>query len=400
MATKTGIGFSIRTDSFIAGAEAAAKAIAQIQPHKLHFVLCFCSGKHTPYEFLAGVRSKTGTAQLIGGSAFGVFTNNDLGYEGYEANVSVFSSDTISFQIFSQGDLDKDAYAAGTALADDINKKRKGDEKGLLVFYDSARQSNPPMLNFGTPLFKALEGRIDPSITCAGGGLLSNMQLTNCFQFYNDQVLTQHVLAVVISGDCNFYTTIIHGCQPASSYKKITRAEGPVVYEIENRPAVEVIDELLGSKTIKWSDFAFFVTLGLNKGDKFGDFNEEDYVNKLCLAIDEKEKALIMFEPDLKAGDEVQLMARSINLEYVQKSIQNLQKKVEGKNPLFYFYIDCGGRTKSYAGGELEDVEEVQKVIGDSVPFMGFYSGVEIAKVGNHLQPLDWTGVLCLLTEN
>ncbi len=400
MSTRTGVGFSIKTDSFAAGQECAALAIKQAETEVLSQAIIFCSGKHDPENFLAGVRSHTGNTPLIGGAAMGVFTNSELSYEGYEASVTVFSSQTIQFQVFSQPDLDKDEYAAGAAIAVQIKAASTGKDKGLLVFYDTIKQADPPMLNFATPLFTAIEERIDPAICCAGAGIVGDLKLTTCFQFFNDKVLKQHVLALLISGDCMMYSTIMHGCKPGSSYKMITRAEGPVIYEIDNRPAIDVIDELFGPvHKVPWNEFPFFVTLGLNRGEKFGEFNEADYANRLCLAIDTDKKALIMFEPDLKAGDEVQLMHRSINLEYIQTGIDLLKNKTGRKKPLFYFYINCGGRAKPFAGGELEDVDEVQKIIAGEVPLMGFYSGVEVAKLGKHLQALDWTGVLCLLTE-
>ncbi len=400
MATKTGIGFSKKTGSFEAGAEASLNAITSIASSALNIVIVFCSGKHDPQLFLDGVRSNTADTPLIGGAAMGIFTNHELSYEGYEASVTVLSSDSIRFNIFSQPGLDKSEYAAGAAIGDQVNALAAGNAKGLLVFYDSIKQASPPMLNFATPLFEAIEAKIDPDICCAGAGIVGDLKLTTCFQFFNDKVLKQHVLALLISGDCNMYNTIMHGCKPGSSYKTITRAEGPVVYEIDNRPAIDVIDELFGADhKVPWNEFPFFVTLGLNRGDKYGEFNEADYANRLCLAIDPDKKALVMFEPDLKAGDEIQLMHRSINLEYIHTGIDILKKKSAGKKPLLYFYINCGGRAKPFAGGELEDVTEVQKVIGDEVPFMGFYSGVEVAKLSDHLQALDWTGVLCLLTE-
>ena len=400
MQTKTGIGYSTKSDSFAAGEECSLKAIEQIDNSPISIVIIFCSGKYDPLQFLAGVRSITGNAPVIGGAAFGVFTNTELSYEAYEATATVLSSDSIKFQTFSQSDLNKDEYAAGIALSNKINAAAVNNAKGLLVFYDTAKSVNPPMLNFATPLFAAIEKIIDPAICCAGAGLMGDLQLTSCFQFLDDQVLHQHVLALLISGDCMMYNNIMHGCMPASSYKKITRAEGPVVYEIDNRPAIEVIDELFGTEhTVPWNKFPLFVTLGLNKGDKYGDFKEENYANRVCLAIDVEKKALIMFEPDLKAGDEVQLMHRSVNLDYLHTGIASLKQKAAGKKPLLYFYINCGGRAKPFAGGELEDVTEVQKIIGNETPFMGFYSGVEVAKLGNHLQALDWTGVLCLLTE-
>lgn len=400
MQTKTGIGYSTKTDSFAAGKECSLNAIEEIDNSPISIVIIFCSGKYNPEQFLAGVRSNTGNAPVIGGAAFGVFTNTELSYEAYEATATVLSSDTIKFQTFSQADLNKDEYAAGIALSNKINAAAVNNAKGLLVFYDTAKSVNPPMLNFATPLFAAIEKIIDPAICCAGAGLMGDLQLTSCFQFLDDQVLHQHVLALLISGDCMMYNNVMHGCMPASSYKKITRAEGPVLYEIDNRPAIEVIDELFGTEhTVPWNKFPLFVTLGLNKGDKYADFKEENYANRVCLAIDAEKKALIMFEPDLKAGDEVQLMHRSINLDYLHNGIAALKHKAAGKKPLLYFYINCAGRTKPFAGGELEDVTEVQKIIGNETPFMGFYSGVEVAKLGNHLQALDWTGVLCLLTE-
>ena len=400
MPTKTGIGYSTKTDAYAAGNQCATNAVKQIGNSSIGIVIIFCSGKYNPEQFLAGIRSCTGSAPVISGAAFGVFTNTELSYESYEAIATVVSSDTIKFQTFLQPHLNKDEYAAGVGLANKINATATDDARGLLVFYDTAKSVSPPMLNFATPLFAAIEALIDPCICCAGAGLMGDLQLTSCFQFLDDKVLHQNVLALLISGDCMMYNNIMHGCMPASSYKTITKAEGPVIYEIDNRPALDVIDDLFGAEhKITWNTFPLFVTLGLNKGDKYGQFKEQDYANRVCLAIDADKKALIMFEPDLKAGDEVQLMHRSINLDYLHTGIAALKQKASKKKPLLYFYINCAGRSKPFAGGELEDVTEIQKIIGSETPFVGFYSGVEVAKLGNHLQALDWTGVLCLLTE-
>jgi len=398
--TRTGIGYSNKTDSFLAGTEAAKIAMNAFEGMQANLVLTFCSGKHDPHLFLKGVRHITNNAPLIGGAAMGVFTNTELSYEGFEATVTVFLSDTIHFQLFAQPDLDLGEYEAGLKLGTQINDAHTSADKGLFVFYDTVKTRNPPMFNFATPLFAALERSIDPSVCCVGCGLVGDLQLLNCFQFINDIVVKQHVLAVLISGDCQVQNTIMHGCKPASTYKTITKAEGPVVYEIDNRPALEVMEELMGhNPEMPWDQYPLFVTLGVNKGDKFGTFNEEDYANRLCLAVNKEKKALIMFEPDLTVGDEVQLMQRSINLEYIDKGIRGLKNKAEGQKPIFYFYIDCIGRAKPFAGGELEDAEEVQKGIGAELPFSGFYSGVEVARVRNRLQALDWTGVLCQVTE-
>jgi len=204
----------------------------------------------------------------------------------------------------------------------------------------------------------------------------------------------------VLSGGVRLDTIIMHGCKPSSSYHKITKAEGNVVLEIDRKPAVEAIAELLGPDSYKsWEDYPFFVTLGVNKGEKFGEFKEEEYANRLVLGIDKDCGGLIMFEPDLKAGDEFQLMQRSFDFSYIQQRAEDLLNRIGDRKPFFALYIDCAGRASAISSTEGEEAEEVQKIIGSEMPLLGMYSGVEIAKVGMDMQALDWTGVLCVFSE-
>jgi small ligand-binding sensory domain FIST len=107
-----------------------------------------------------------------------------------------------------------------------------------------------------------------------------------------------------------------------------------------------------------------------------------------------------MFEPDLTPGSEVQLMRRSIDLEYMSARVDRLFEQVGERRPFFALYIDCAGRASAICGSDGEESEEVQRAFAvRGVPMLGMYSGVEIAKVGGHVQPLDWTGVLCVFSE-
>jgi hypothetical protein len=105
---------------------------------------------------------------------------------------------------------------------------------------------------------------------------------------------------------------------------------------------------LLGGFLSK-QDFPFFVTLGVNKGDKFGEFKDENYANRMVMGIDKARGALVMFEPDLKTGSEFQFMRRSIDLGYMRICCQELLERVGNRKPFFALYIDCG-MTGSYCG--------------------------------------------------
>ncbi|WP_396637463.1 FIST signal transduction protein [Maribacter sp. R77961] len=397
MDTKIGIGSSNQTVSEKAGKEAAELALENGNIDKADFALIFSGGKHNPHEFLKGVNQVLPNVPKAGGSSFGIITDEFIGYDGFEVGVTVFSSDKIRFQCFAEGGLNEDEFKVGDVLGQKISEAVTADSRGLFVFYDSSKQQNPPMLNFATPLFAALEKHLPKELVLAGGGFLADMMLSSCYQYLNNQVYSQNAIGILMSGDFSMDVAILHGCQPCSDYVTITKTNGPVVLEIDNMPALDVVDELLGpNHGIAVKDFAMNLTLGVNRGDKFGEFKEHDYANRLTLAVDEPNKALVMFEPDLTSGTEVQLMRRSLDSNYVSSVINNLKEK--SNKPSFAFYINCGGRAMPFSGVGFEDATEVQNAL-EGIPLAGFYSGVEVAKVGDKLQALDWTGVLCIFSD-
>ncbi|MBF0134288.1 MAG: FIST C-terminal domain-containing protein [Magnetococcales bacterium] len=194
---------------------------------------------------------------------------------------------------------------------------------------------------------------------------------------------------------------VFHGCRPASDYLTVTRAEDSTVLELDHRPALEVISELLGKENdVPWKEYSFFVTLGVNLGEKYAPFKEENYQNRLCLRADLKRKGIVMFEPDLVAGTEVQLMRRSIGFSYIQERVDRLFDSLpEGREPLLALYIDCAGRAGAYCGMDEEEAAVVIEAINGRVPLLGLYGGVEIGPVGGKSRSLNWTGVLTLISR-
>jgi hypothetical protein len=160
-----------------------------------------------------------------------------------------------------------------------------------------------------------------------------------------------------------------------------------------------MIEEMLGGLKMSWEEYPLFVTLGVNKGAKYEDFKEENYANRLCMAVDKERKGLVMFEPDLQPGMDIQLMRRSIDLDYIEKRADALFARLGDRKPLLALYVDCAGRAAAYSGTDEEEATRVQSAVGSRAPLLGMYSGVEVAKVGQEIQALDWTGVLSVLSQ-
>lgn len=400
-ATKAGVGYSENPKSKDAGLKAASAAMREAGVDRCDLVIMYSTERHDPTQLRDGVRAIVGPGtKLIGGYSMGIITKDRLGYDGYQVGVAVISSESLKVDMFIEKGLPENEHNVGVALGKQIKSKKYRGAPNILLMYDSIKRSAAEglALNLATPLIEGMSESLGTWPPAAGVGMMGSMQFNPTFQWFDNRIEQHSAMALVLSGGVRMDTIIMHGCKPSGRYHTLTKVEENVVFEIDGKPALDMLGELLGPD-ISWEDYPLFVTLGVNKGEKFGEFKEEEYANRLCMAVDKDRRALIMFEPDLKHGAEVQLMRRSIDFDYIGKRAEDLYKKIGTRKPFFALYIDCAARAGAYCGTEREEAEEVQKIIGSKMPLLGMYSGVEIAKVGNDMQALDWTGVLCLFSE-
>ncbi|MEQ9125062.1 MAG: FIST C-terminal domain-containing protein, partial [Alphaproteobacteria bacterium] len=106
---------------------------------------------------------------------------------------------------------------------------------------------------------------------------------------------------------------------------------------------------------------------------------------------------------DFAVGDRVQIMARDngLMLDSVREGVAGVARRVQGRRILMSLYIDCAGRASARSGAAEEEAEIALRASASLGPFLGFYSGVEIAPVGRAAgaasSPLDWTAVMSAL---
>jgi hypothetical protein len=401
---KAGVAFAENQNSFEAGKQTAAEALEKVG-QKGSLALAFCTAKHDYQACFAGIKSEVGDVPVIGGPAIGVITNDNIGYCGYQMGVAILPHD-LTCNLAAISGLDKGEEKAGLELGRQLSLKRNPGEKLTLLFYDSVKSSPPPapVLNVSTYLLDGFEKGIGKEMPLiVGAGLLGSFTFDRGKLFCGTKTAAQHAVATIISGECSADVTIMHGCRPMSDYHTITRVEGPVVYEIDGKPALTVIDNLLGNQDWQRRLPLLLVTLGVNHGEKYAPYNEKNYVNRLVVGIIPEEKAIVLFEADFEEGTEFQFMRRSAELMEQsaetgsREAVSNLQRNKH--QPFFALYIDCAGRTAAFSGAGKEEASIVQRNIGQDIPLLGIYSGVEIAPLMGKSRGLDWTAVLLVLSR-
>ena len=314
--------------------------------------------------------------------------------------------DSLQVDVASADRLNEGGLEAGQHLAEQL---KPSDEALMLLFYDSLKQpaaaGAPAMMNPSGPILQGLQ-KNGGKVPILGAGLLGDFGFTSSVQFTGHDVATQAAVAAALRGKFHVDWQITHGCAPNDGiYHTVTRAEGPVVFELDDRPAVEVINEMYGSEDWQKQLPVKRLTLGCNMGERFAlEYQESDYVNRLILCPLPDQSGIVMFESDLEAGAEIQFMLRDSEAMiesarvHSRALLDNLVK--EGKKPVWGLYVDCAGRSARFSDTLTEEAEEIQKAFNErGIPLFGFYSGVELAPLQGKSRGLDWTGVLTVFSQ-
>ncbi|NNJ13224.1 hypothetical protein EKD04_023140 [Chloroflexales bacterium ZM16-3] len=391
------------------GMQVATDAMRHGQITAPDLVLAFVNKQIDAEAFANGLRSVLGASvPIIGGSGIGVITNDQLSYDGAPAGVAVLQLDGGTMQYATASGVDQSEYEAGRHLGEQLSGSP--DAKLLLMFYDSikipATPATPPSMNASPPLIAGIESALPSGIPIVGAGLVGDFGFSSTIQFAGLSVAQQVVVGMLLGGAIEPYGAIMHGCSLKDGiYHTITRMSGPVIFEIDGRPATEVIDSEYGGTSWREQLPVRRLSIGVNHGDRFGDFREDQVVARLIAGVTPDESGLVLFEPDLEEGTEFQFLLRDgqMMIESARRNATALIERVRaaGQTPRFALYIDCAGRCAAFSDTLTEEASEIQAVMNQhQVPLLGFYSGVEVAPLLGRSRGLDWTGVLLILAES
>lgn len=397
---RVGVGYSDNPDTRIAGEQAAREALAKSgMGGACDLILLFSTARHEAHSLRDAVLSVAGTGiPIIGGGAVGAISNDVFGYAGDQVILAAIWLEGSGYSFVCEKGLADGEEAAGIRLGEKLSCLGVSRESALLLFYDSIfKTGNGVRLLMATPLLQGLEKGLGFLPGVVGGGLQGDYVLSPTRLWAGNEIVEHAALALKFSDDVRMDCTIMHGCRPATGYYTVTKADAQTILEINGRPALRFLAELLGP-SIPVESYPFFLILGVNQGRKWGEFDENSYASRLCLAIDPERSGLVMFEPDMVAGTEFQIMYRSMDLNYMTPRIEKLFDGLAGRKPVFAMYINCAGRAAGYGGTDLEDAVVVQDAVAGRVPLLGMYTGVEIAPVEGRPRGLDWTGVFCLFS--
>lgn len=368
---QVGVGKSDGVDAHVVGVEAAQEALKEFGVQRVDLVVVFASVTYQQKEVLRGVRSVTGEALLIGSSTAGEITT--LGSaKRHSVVVMVISSDTIKFYADIGEGIAENPAAAGRQVADRVKEKSDGSLRLFMLFSDV-------LVGDGAALVRGTLESLGKHFPVVGGASGDDFEFERSYQYFNDAVYSGIVVGLGFEGNFKFGIGVKHGWAPVGLPLTVTRSEGTVVHEIDNKPAINVYEEHLGKENIlelrstKLAKIAAAYPLGVEVE------GSDELLIRFPLSMDKN--GAITCTAEIKKGSVVRLMvgSRETAIKVAREAAIRSVEQLEGAEPKAAFIFDSMTRGQIFGDKAGDEISAIQESIGSTVPLIGFYAYGEIA---------------------
>jgi len=219
-------------------------------------------------SLLRTVREATGGAPLTGCSAEGTIDGEDADESNFSVLVTAISSEELRWHNgIARGLVEDDSRAVGHQVAQDLLPHLSSDTIGLFVFPDGRIDFDVATGNLDN-FFAGLEENLPSErfLPMWGGGANNNFNMGEPpYQYRDDEVISGGLSYALLSGKAQAGWAISHGLIPIGGERKVTRSQGNIIYEIDGKPAVEVLKDYLPEHALAddsdWMRYAISLAL-------------------------------------------------------------------------------------------------------------------------------------------
>ncbi len=345
MTTIAGVGQSSHRNPVRAGQEAvelARKNAGFGADETCDFVVLFATVGYPQEAIVQSVRDATGGATLWGCSVEGTIAGKDANESNFSVSLLAVKSDEMTMKVAMAEGAKEDSLRCGRRIGEAL---RPGDDSDGLALFVAA---DGLTANFDR-VIEGLENglAIERHLPMIGGASADNWEMKTTYQYCDDKVFTDGVSCALLSGPGRVSCLVNHGCVPIGTKRKITRAEGNVIYEIDNRRAVDVFHEYITEDELdNWAKATVNLCLAF-EAPKAMQSAYDQYVIRYTPLKDD-EVGSITLPAEVETGADVWMARRDKDkiAAGVERLRDALLDRLGGRTPTFVLQIDCAGRGK------------------------------------------------------
>lgn len=199
--------------------------------------------------------------------------------------------------------------------------------------------------------------------------------------FLNEQIFKTGAVGLALSGNVVVETIVAQGCRPVGRTFRVTKCQNNVLLELDGKPAVQALYEVLEGMTPKDQQLAkYSLFLGVVMDEFQETFSPGDFLIRNILGLEPSSGALLVGEL-LRNERTIQFHLRDADTS--SDDLRQLLKNYKDKHkapPEGALLFSCLGRGEHLYGTANHDSDCFKTYLGE-IPLSGFFCNGEIGPI-------------------
>lgn len=312
---------------------------------------------------LAGLAAKWPGLQAIGCTTDGE-VSSQRGFCEDSVSLILFGSDSVKITAGLGRNASADVSAACTRALAMAKAGTTLPSRFCIALPESLTTS-------GQQIVELLQNGLGDQVPLFGGGAADQFRMSGTRQFFGSEAVSDSVPILLFSGALHCAFSAASGWKPVGEPGLVNRAEGPVVHEIDGRPALDFFRRFLGPSALPTPECPLAI-IGPDGGIEY---------LRASNGFADEATGSIQLAGDVPTGAIVQIAiaSRDAILEGCRKSVGGaFAAYPHGKAPEAALVFSCAARKMLLGTRTAEEFGIVREVLGTDVPVCGFYGYGEI----------------------
>jgi hypothetical protein len=330
----------------------------------------FCSPENDLASLVRGASEALGSSALIGCTTDGEISS--AGFSTGSAVLGGIRSDQLEFELVGVTDIGRDSEQAGKDLATGFSDSIRY----IQLFSDG-------LSGDGSAILRGMASIFAGDVPISGGTSGDAGKFRKTWQFKGGRVLTDAAVAIGFSGDFKLGTGVRSGWTPIGLPKKVTRARGNILYELNGEPALNVYERFLGKHAKNLPAVGVEYPLGIINTFEGQDENDP-LLLRATMSVDRSDGS-IQFAGEIPEGAMVHLTCgdRASILDATEEATRlGIAELGDNPEPALVFFYSCMARKTLLGLRTKEELERVRAQFSPAVPVIGFYTYGEYCRLG------------------
>jgi hypothetical protein len=363
MAIQVGIGLSTQKDPVLAAKEAVLEARANIHNAKVDLAIAFSSIDLSCVPLLKVISNYLAGIRILGCSGAAILSNQGIFKHGVIIMLLGFPPGTYFNTAYVKNIRERSAVQAGEELGENLLHGFQGIRRDLSVIFSDG------LIESSSDLISGLQERVGISFPLAGASAADNLAFKQTYIYFDQELLSNAACGILWGGKLNFGLGTKHGWKPLGKPRKVTKASGNIINEIDNAPAIKIYEDYLAQDVSQLKKelkrISILYPIGIHLA------GEEEFLLRNVFSIEDD--GSIVLQGNVPQNSQIRLMigTKETCLTATHQALEEAKRGLFSRPCNFVLVFDSVSRyilLGRQAGKELEIIKEV---LGKDTPIIG-----------------------------